>query len=235
MNVARHGRNTEGTDYVCGDIHGMYSMFRAESERVGFDKARDRMFFVGDLFDRGPENTEAAALLFEPWFYPIRGNHEQMLMDFVDHGDYLLMMNGGTWVGSMESDLLAKVVERVRELPVAREVWVDHDRFGIIHAEVPVGVQDWDTFMTVLEDGEVPKELIWGRTRAMNGLEAPVHGVKTIYCGHTIVDEPVTLGNHRFIDTGAFLASGEYGSVGHSPRITIEVIDATHQPTDQVV
>lgn len=74
--------NTQGTDYVMGDLHGCYSLLQAALDTVNFDPARDRLFSVGDLVDRGPDSLKCLQLLKQPWFYAVLGNHERMLMDF---------------------------------------------------------------------------------------------------------------------------------------------------------
>lgn len=74
--------NTQGTDYVLGDLHGCYSLLQEALDQVNFDPARDRVFSVGDLVDRGPDSLKCLQLLKQPWFYAVLGNHELMLMDF---------------------------------------------------------------------------------------------------------------------------------------------------------
>ena len=45
--------NTEGRDFVIGDLHGCYDEFLAVLADISFDTKIDRMFSVGDLIDRG--------------------------------------------------------------------------------------------------------------------------------------------------------------------------------------
>jgi serine/threonine protein phosphatase 1 len=47
--------NTQGTDYVVGDLHGCFKLLERLLADVQFDKANDRLFSVGDLADRGPD------------------------------------------------------------------------------------------------------------------------------------------------------------------------------------
>ncbi|MBK8993858.1 MAG: metallophosphoesterase [Gammaproteobacteria bacterium] len=72
--------NRRGRDFVVGDLHGYLGALQDALARAGFDPGCDRLFSTGDLIDRGPDSPGCAALLGEPWFYAVRGNHEDMLL-----------------------------------------------------------------------------------------------------------------------------------------------------------
>lgn len=79
--------NTQGRDFVVGDIHGSYDLVIQAMRRVGFKPAWDRIFSVGDLVDRGPDSTRCLAFLAQPYVHAIRGNHESMFLELYEHGD----------------------------------------------------------------------------------------------------------------------------------------------------
>lgn len=67
--------NTQGTDYVVGDIHGCFDLVDQALARLGFAPDQDRLLCVGDLIDRGPQSAQVDAFLARPYVYAVRGNH----------------------------------------------------------------------------------------------------------------------------------------------------------------
>ena len=63
--VQRYARNLRGFDYVASDVHGCFSSLKFALQRVGFSPARDRLFCVGDLVDRGPSPLATKYLFFQ--------------------------------------------------------------------------------------------------------------------------------------------------------------------------
>lgn len=88
--------------YVMGDIHGRLSLVDQLIRDVPWNPKSDKIVFLGDLIDRGPSGPgvidRAMALKEEnPQVVVLRGNHEQMLLDCLDYGDFqwLIPENGG--------------------------------------------------------------------------------------------------------------------------------------------
>jgi serine/threonine protein phosphatase 1 len=82
--------------FVIGDVHGRAAQLRRLVEMLPRDPDRDTLVLLGDLIDRGEDVPgtveEAVRLQREAGAAPVvvlRGNHEQMLLDFVDKGDSL--------------------------------------------------------------------------------------------------------------------------------------------------
>lgn len=146
--------NAQGRDFVVGDLHGCRSMLERLLTEVRFDPAVDRLLSVGDLVDRGPDSMGCLALLEEPWFHAVRGNHETLLLEFtwdaMNRGlslpkddRHTFLQNGGEWIfeqydaGRMRlSDALIEALHRVRRLPFILVVGVGERRFHLVHADL---------------------------------------------------------------------------------------------------
>jgi serine/threonine protein phosphatase 1 len=79
--------------FVIGDVHGRREQLRQLIAMLPRDPARDRLVLLGDLIDRGEDVpgtvADCLALLRESsagHVRILRGNHEQMLLDFLDEG-----------------------------------------------------------------------------------------------------------------------------------------------------
>jgi serine/threonine protein phosphatase 1 len=85
--------------FVIGDIHGRCAQLRALIEMLPRDESVDTLVFLGDLIDRGPDVPGCVAHVAKVCgdnperVICLRGNHEQMLLDFLDGG-------GEIWVST---------------------------------------------------------------------------------------------------------------------------------------
>jgi serine/threonine protein phosphatase 1 len=76
--------------FVIGDIHGRRAQLARLLEALPRDPASDTLVFLGDLIDRGPDAPGVVSDIIElqrenpERVIVLRGNHEQMLLDFVD-------------------------------------------------------------------------------------------------------------------------------------------------------
>jgi serine/threonine protein phosphatase 1 len=76
--------------FVVGDIHGRCAQLHTLLAMLPRDEASDTLVFLGDLIDRGPDVPGVVDHVFEVCSRDperaicLRGNHEQMLLDFVD-------------------------------------------------------------------------------------------------------------------------------------------------------
>lgn len=155
--------NTLGRDFIIGDLHGCLDLLQIELKRVQFDPTHDRLFSVGDLIDRGPDAMGCLRLLHEPWFFAVRGNHENMLLDYFYENAQpyafktaakVFLQNGGHWVQELQvnelDELRESLLPRVAVLPYVITVGSQETRFHVAHAELMTGNIDQDHWLAVL-------------------------------------------------------------------------------------
>lgn len=193
--------NTQGTDYYIGDIHGCYSETMSILSDIGFDFNKDRLLSVGDIIDRGSESYKCLSLLKEPWFYCVKGNHEQLMVDALLQGDrgshQCWMANGGNWFLYTTLAQDAEIDKHLLPLNNLPHVIVC-DGIALVHA---------DFYGTELTSQE---EVLWGRQRHTSKDRNVVTEFSVVVCGHTPVDEVEVLGNVVYIDTGGWYKGGEF-------------------------
>lgn len=247
--LQRFQANTQGRDFVCGDIHGQLQQLQSALAAVDFDPAADRLFAVGDLVDRGKDSKGVFQLLEKPWFFAIRGNHEALLFDAFHSRQEAEMQrwldNGGrAWAQSPEQlfdedpGFAALVDEQSRILPWAIEVALqDGRRIGLLHACCPC--DDWLQLESVLagegiDPGVSRYDAIWSRSGREPAFNGPVANIDLLVHGHCIFQQPLRRHNSCFIDTGAFLESRRFFGLVRKARgrlTLMEVSELFHLPS----
>lgn len=195
--------------FAVGDIHGEITKLNEKLKEIGFDKNLDILFSVGDLIDRGEDSLSCLALIQEPWFESVRGNHEDMMINAVVNNDEnhanCWMANGGAWYVNlnqedrMYANDLAKIASE--KLPYVIEISYQGKKIVICHADYPNNnytgeIDDHDLF-----------NIVWSRER----IEAvrrcmptePIKGADMFVFGHTPLRKPFRVDNCLYIDTGA--------------------------------
>lgn len=125
--------------YAIGDIQGCYDRLLRLLDRLRFDPARDRLWFVGDLVNRGPDSL--ATLRF------VKGLGEQALTVLGNHDLHLLALAAGNPKHAKESNLkpVLRAADRDELLHWLRDrplMYFDERRnFALIHAGLP---PQWD-------------------------------------------------------------------------------------------
>ncbi len=180
--IKKLSANSQGKDYVVGDLHGCFSMLERLLQHVYFEPTRDRVFSVGDLIDRGPDSLRCLQLLAEPWFYAVQGNHEVMMLkffqdylthgvleDLVDHHQTGFLRYGGAWIEAYfridqqcMTDKFNHGLDLVSQLPLMLVVGNGPDRFHIVHAEL-VSFNELDAELTIWLDDDIDRWLTLGK------------------------------------------------------------------------
>lgn len=179
-----------------GDIHGCRNQLRTLLETVA-PSGQDRLIFLGDYIDRGPDSAGVIDDLLElrgrwPHCVFLRGNHEQMLLDVLSGGDpHIFLFNGG-------SRTIASYRERGGWPPPA-----DHlaffeqlptlyttERFIFVHAGLRPGLP---------VAAQQPDDLLWIRDEF---LDSGYDWGKPVVFGHTPREEPLLTATRIGLDTG---------------------------------
>lgn len=212
--------NIQGRDFFVGDLHGRYDQLMTELDKVGFDYDYDRLISVGDLVDRGEQSELIVSLIEAPWFYAVRGNHDQFILD--QYEVERIMLNGvyanyapsdihkkmagneSDWFYVLDEDQRKLIATKLMSLPYVLEVTIGRFQIGVCHAAVPWDFTDWTDFLTSLADRnireltirtrKVAQKLAKGKDRILNGIDFTLHG-------HCTYSEPLFGQSSGFIDT----------------------------------
>lgn len=219
--------NTRGRDFVIGDLHGCFDELHALLNDVEFNPSIDRLFSVGDLIDRGPLNMECIDLVYQPWFFAVKGNHEEMMCDTVlrdnQNAKDTWLYNGGMWSVSVPKWQLKDAATRLDELPLVIVVGEGENRFNVVHAELKHTSQYSHTIYapgevdTLVTDAMIDSwgfsnydeyDMTWGRTIIGYSKEPTrkyqdPERLSITYVGHTPSRKVVRAEQQVYIDTGA--------------------------------
>jgi len=87
--------------FVIGDIHGCFDKLCALMDKIPLNFNRDQLIFIGDYVDRGSGSLEVVDYLIDlkkrvPGTIFLKGNHEDMLQNYLDGSDrFTYLLNGG--------------------------------------------------------------------------------------------------------------------------------------------
>ncbi|MGY3284374.1 serine/threonine protein phosphatase 1 [Pseudomonas fulva] len=192
--------NHAGRDFVVGDIHFKTRELHKGLQALGFDKSVDRLIAVGDLIDRGPGMLDGLKLLGEPWFFTVKGNHEQMLIDAYRANPHLpYSAHGARWWLTINDESKPMVIDKLDSLPIAIEVETSRGVVGVVHADVPVGLA-WNDFTQSLDNPQIQDVALWGRERIKKHHRGGVPGAWRVCVGHTWIPHSLRLGNVLALD-----------------------------------
>lgn len=113
--------------YACADLHGRYDLYK---QICDFLKKDDKVFFLGDACDRGPDGWKLMKSIYNnDRFIYLKGNHEDMFVkataDIEHYGIYesnyfLSIQNGGeNTIMEWEKEINRGYwIEKINQLPV---------------------------------------------------------------------------------------------------------------------
>jgi len=140
------------TRYAIGDVQGCDRELRALLKTIGFSADRDRLWFVGDLVNRGPDSLAALRL--------VRDLGDNAVVVLGNHDLHLLAVAFGTQrrrrSDTLDELLAASDRGALLEWLIARPLAYAEGSDLLVHAGV---VPQWDLATTVALAGEVERAL----------------------------------------------------------------------------
>ncbi len=206
--------------YVISDIHGEYELFRRLMKKISFSQ-NDELYVCGDFLEKGEGSVALAKLLLsKDNIHCIRGNHEELFIDYYhtlmrESEDYGYVLGSLRRYIQGDGHLLDwETVEAIESLPY----YIEKEDFICVHAGVPLS-----------EGGEIPplesiaeRELLFNRR--FKSPEVLPKG-KCVFFGHTQTPDGLILGYRRrgsaygsirdfskiWLDCGAWCEGGRLG------------------------
>lgn len=164
---------------IIGDVHGHYDGLMTLLEAIA-PGSEDRVYFLGDLIDRGPQSSQVVEFLLNSSYTCLLGNHEQLLLDsFLNEKirspvlQLWLYSGGAATIASYgESRIPQEHLDWMRTLPThldLGDLWLVH---AGVHPQIPLAEQTAEQFCWVRDE--------------FHSLAKPYFPDKLIITGHTI-------------------------------------------------
>ncbi len=165
---------------VIGDVHGHYDGLMLLLEALA-PSSDDRVYFLGDLIDRGPKSAQVLDFVQQSPYQTLLGNHEQLMLEALS-GASVDMRAWQSWLYSGGDATVAsyrdtgmmpyKHLDWLRSLPTyldLGDIWLVH---AGVHPTMPI-------------DEQSIEQLCWIR-KEFHTISKPYFPNKLIITGHTI-------------------------------------------------
>ncbi|HZE20835.1 MAG TPA: metallophosphoesterase family protein [Desulfobaccales bacterium] len=191
--------------YAIGDLHGSLASLERLMEKINPDLARDRLVFIGDYIDRGPEPKGVVDYIIRlknqappEGIICLKGNHEAMFLDFLlGAPPGLFLFNGGRstlqaywgedWSDRENLVLPPDHAQYYQDL----RLYYETPDYIFVHGGLKPGVP---------LAGQEEEDLLWIRGEFIT---CPEDFGRRIIFGHTPFKQPLLMLNKIGIDTGA--------------------------------
>ncbi len=135
-------RNMNNRIFAIGDIHGCFNSMKELIEDKIQLKKNDKLIFLGDYIDRGPESKKVLDYITELQnneydVITLLGNHEAMLIDaYNDEGSiFKWIQNGGSeTLKSFNIDALKNIEPKYLNFFNKLKLYYELDEFLFVHA-----------------------------------------------------------------------------------------------------
>ena len=140
--------------YVIGDVQGCYSSLTCLLDKIQFDRTRDKLWFCGDLVNRGPDSLLTLEFVrsLGDSAVTVLGNHDLHLLE-------LFHCRRGSAKSSLLSEVLLsqdceELIEWLQSQPLAH--YDDELKFLLVHAGIDTG---WNISQAMEYAGELERVL----------------------------------------------------------------------------
>jgi serine/threonine protein phosphatase 1 len=191
---------SSGRFFAVGDIHGCLDRLKILLKRMPVDWDEDRLIFLGDYVDRGPDSMQVIEFLLDfkrrygERIVFLQGNHEWMFSRYLigeDCGPFLRCGGSQTIESySLEGKAL-EVPGSHRGFLEDLKPFHETESYIFVHAGLRPGVS---------LAAQSHEDLLWIRSPF---LESPYNWGKRVIFGHTPFSAPLIEENKIGIDTGA--------------------------------
>lgn len=191
----------EGKIYAIGDVHGMLFKLERLLDRIPFRRDRDRLVFVGDYVDRGPDSRGVIDRVLQLLAQGIqvvclRGNHELMMENYLQDQDveYFLVNGGAATVHSYSVGNAGghcRIPEAHKNFLHGLKKFYETDDYLFVHAGFRPGVALFD---------QSDDDVYWIRNEF---IRSDYDFGKKVIFGHTPFMKPFVDRRKIGIDTGA--------------------------------
>ena len=148
--------------YAIGDVQGCFAPLQALLGEIGFSKARDRLWFVGDLVNRGPQSLETLRFVkaLGDSAVTVLGNHDLHLV--IVAAGFGRVHGGDTLQDILAAADREELLAWLRALPMLHA----EDEYLMVHAGL---LPQWDTAQAADLAREVEAALRGPRHRELAG------------------------------------------------------------------
>ena len=197
--------------YAVGDIHGCLKALKDLLGQLPV-KDGDEVVFLGDYIDRGPDSKGVLDYLLansKPNWHFLRGNHEQMLLEWLGTPNPLAaanwLLNGGHQ--TLQSYVPKEKLDEVRGegAHILLQSYIPHTHVEFLNA-LPLTLDRPEAFFVHAGvnldkplDAQDQDDLLWIRRKF---IQDPRPTPKLIVHGHTPIQEVDTTRDRINLDTG---------------------------------
>jgi hypothetical protein len=181
---------------IIGDVHGCLAELHALLSELRADPASDRIIFIGDLINKGPDSLGVYRLFKALGAEAILGNHELRLLLEADHPRQRRPLYDR--MRDEFGDLFPSLLDDIARWPL----FIETEEFIVVHAgllpnrnphacsaEQLTNIRTWDGVGINLQDRANPpwymfyegrKKVVFGHWAALGGIHMPkVIGIDT--------------------------------------------------------